>query len=322
MKPTAAATGPIAFVHVDVDDVWAVAACYGIRVDDSDAHRVYDDALARFAGIFAGLGIRATFFVMGTDLARESNAATLRQLVSHGHAVGNHSQSHRLDFRSLAETHMEPEVEAAERAIEQCTGVRPRGFRAPGYGICAALIRILLRRGYAYDSSIMPGPYGPVFRWLDRRITRRAGGCPGGKTQYSAPGDWRAPLAPFRIGTDSVVRPDPNSPLIEIPAATAPLLRLPFQAGVCMRLGQPYFDACLASFRRQPGLPLLFLLHGADLLDPAAVSCPFFRDSAFFGAPLAQKEAAIRRLLERILQHYTVTLAEEWITTALPLGSP
>jgi hypothetical protein len=311
---------PTAFVHVDVDDLWAIGACYGLEVPDDLAGFIYEDAMPRFRALFAECGVPATFFVCGADAANPDKAALLRDLRGDGHLFGNHSHSHALNFRVLDATGIEDEVARAERAIEGAVGAVPRGFRSPGYGFSAALLEVLARRGYAYDSSLMPGPYGGVFRLLDAQLRRAAREHCGGeadaaarKTQYSRLADGRAPLAPYRVDPSAPHRPAPDSRLVEIPAATSPLLRLPFQAGVCMRLGMRYFSAQLSAFRRRPELPLLFLFHGADLADLARAPIPFFRRSSYFSKPAADKFALARAFVRAIRESHRLELAEEWV---------
>lgn len=251
--------------------------------------------------------------MVGRDLDRAPNVELLKGLVAEGHALANHSHTHPLHFRALSTRELEAEVGQAEEALTRHFGRRPVGFRAPGYGISHRLLGVLERRGYRYDCSAMPGPYGPVFRWLDRRLraTPPDGRTLRGKTQYSRLTDMlRHPLHPHRVGS---TRSEGGSSLIEIPSATSPLLRLPFQAGVCLRLGRRYFDTHLAAFRRRPDLPLLFLLHAADVADFAALDHPFFRNSPFFSGPVEDKEAGVRYFLCRITEHYAVRLTEEWI---------
>ncbi|MBX7244824.1 MAG: polysaccharide deacetylase family protein [Candidatus Sumerlaeaceae bacterium] len=305
---------PVAFVHVDLDNTWAIADCYGADLAPEHRNFVYENALPRFAAIFGELKIRSTLFVVGRDLEIEGNAARLRSFVESGHQIGNHSQTHELGFRDLTRDQIILEVSAAEAAISQNLGVTPRGFRAPGYGVSANLISVLIERGYQYDSSIMPSPYGFVFRWLDGRLRRKT---PRGralkKTQFPLLTDAQAPLHTYRVSTAKPTLPDESSTLFELPVATSPLLRLPFQASVCQRLGMAYFRRQLAAFRQRPELPLTFLLHGADLTDFAAMGNPFFAASAFFARPVADKAAEIRAFLGEIAQSHNIVLAEDWL---------
>jgi peptidoglycan-N-acetylglucosamine deacetylase len=82
------------------------------------------DVLARHA-------VPATFFQCGANVERLPSIA--RAVCSAGHEIGNHSQTHPfLCFRSPQ--FMLHQLERAQRAIEDCAGVRPLWFRAP-YGV-------------------------------------------------------------------------------------------------------------------------------------------------------------------------------------------
>ena len=280
-----------AFIHIDLDNFWAVASCYGLNCSPALANYLYDDALQRAASLLDHLGLPATLFALGRDIENPGNAARLRALVQRGHALANHSYSHDLGFRLLDEATIEREVRSTHDLITAGCGYAPMGFRAPGYGASPALIRVLTRLGYAYDSSVMPSPWGWVFRHLDASMRRRAGGgapVADAKSQFPRWADRRAPMVPYPPDPDDPARPaasleHANVPrLIEYPVAFAPLLRLPFQAGVCMSLGQTYFRTLLRGYASRPAMPMIFLAHLADFADFRALSHPFFSHSGFF----------------------------------------
>jgi peptidoglycan/xylan/chitin deacetylase (PgdA/CDA1 family) len=82
------------------------------------------EALAEF-------GVKATFFECGVNVRRLPGVA--RRVAAAGHEVGNHTETHaRLWLRSAG--FIRGEIEAAQRTIEDATGVTPRLFRAP-YGV-------------------------------------------------------------------------------------------------------------------------------------------------------------------------------------------
>lgn len=289
---------------MDLDDLWAIADCYGISIAEQQRHLVCLDALPRLQELFERHRLRATLFVVGKDLESAEYVAAIRRMVAQGHEVANHSWSHRLDFRDATPGELEAEVIQCHETLERTVGRAPVGFRAPGYGYSDALAQVLSEHKYAYDSSLMPGPYGGVFRWMDQRLQRRGGASSGRKTQYSQLSDAAKPLLPHRrLG----------SSLIELPAATSPLLRLPFQAGVCMRLGRRYFEANLKAFARKPELPLLFLVHAADVADFSRVARPFFKSVAYFATAVDQKMEMLDYFLGRIAAVRRVLTTEEWL---------
>jgi hypothetical protein len=274
-------------------------------VADEMRHLVCRDALPRLRRLFAQLGIKASLFVVGRDLEDAAIVEELKSCLAESHQVANHSYSHRLDFRSLSVDQLRAEISDCDRALTEKLGVSPKGFRAPGYGFSMELAQQLAAQGYRYDSSLMPGPYGSVFRWMDGRMQKLAGGQASTKTQYSRLADSRYGLAPRTVAGE----------LVEIPAATSPLLRLPFQAGVCMRLGRRYFETNLRSFRKRPELPLLFLMHAADIADFSAAGHPFFSQVPYFSTPVAEKYAALSYFLARIREVRTVQTTEEWLAS-------
>jgi peptidoglycan-N-acetylglucosamine deacetylase len=73
----------------------------------------------------------ATFFQCGANVRRLPGVA--REVIAAGHEIGNHTDTHQiLSLKSSDFIHHE--LTAAQSAIEEATGVRPRYFRAP-YGV-------------------------------------------------------------------------------------------------------------------------------------------------------------------------------------------
>ncbi len=310
-----------AFIHIDVDDLWAVAECYGLSVAAELRHHITNNGLPRFASLFSRLGLRATFFVVGRDLESTSFIQHLSQLLDDGHEIANHSHTHRLDFRALSHDDISAEIMQCHRLGSEKLGRQMIGFRAPGYAASPALTQVLQAHKYRYDASLMPSPFGPVFRWMDNRLQRQARQTPLHsseminhpppaatqiKTQYPLVSDTFHTLWPKPLGDDA-------SALIRLPSAIAPGLRLPFQAGVCMRLGWPYFRANFELYRRLPALPFTFLFHAADLADFSSIPIPFFKNSSFFGTPVNKRLTLAERFLETISECRPIITTEDWL---------
>jgi len=78
--------------------------------------------------VLAKYQVKATFFLLGRYV--EALPKLARAVAEAGHAVGNHSYSHRnLIFLSREETRQE--LTQTSQAIENATGVRPALFRPP-----------------------------------------------------------------------------------------------------------------------------------------------------------------------------------------------
>jgi peptidoglycan/xylan/chitin deacetylase (PgdA/CDA1 family) len=81
--------------------------------------------------ILAAHGVRATFFMCGSNVRRLPAVAC--QVRDAGHEIGNHTDTHpHLDFKSPEFIYRE--LALAQESIQQITGAIPRHFRAP-YGV-------------------------------------------------------------------------------------------------------------------------------------------------------------------------------------------
>lgn len=74
-------------------------------------------------------GVRATFFCIGTRAQRYPSLT--REIVARGHAVENHSQTHRHTFSVKGPGALAREIGAAQLTLTELTGERPVFFRAP-----------------------------------------------------------------------------------------------------------------------------------------------------------------------------------------------
>ena len=111
-------------------------------------------AIPRLVKMLKSLELQLTFFVPGWVIERYP--ATIDLLLEHGHEIGLHGYMHeRSHDLSLGE-----EAELLDRAIETYVsrvGVRPRGWRAPGFTFSGHSADLLIEAGFEYDSSLMGG---------------------------------------------------------------------------------------------------------------------------------------------------------------------
>ncbi|HEV7936615.1 MAG TPA: polysaccharide deacetylase family protein [Solirubrobacteraceae bacterium] len=84
--------------------------------------------------VLAERGTLATFFLVGEQVLR--NPAPAAEIVAAGHAIGLHCHRHRNLLR-LAPWQVRDDVNRAQAAIEDATGVSPALYRPP-YGILNA----------------------------------------------------------------------------------------------------------------------------------------------------------------------------------------
>jgi polysaccharide deacetylase family protein (PEP-CTERM system associated) len=110
----------------------------------------------RLIGIFAEYGVRATFFVLGW--VAERHPALVRAIRAAGHEIASHGYGHELVYSQTPEA-FRGDVGRARRLLEDLSGSRVTGYRAPSYSITRQslwALDVLHEEGYEYDASIFP----------------------------------------------------------------------------------------------------------------------------------------------------------------------
>jgi hypothetical protein len=250
-------------ISVDLDETPNYFQIHDLPPPDptsSGAHAVYDAAVPRLAHFAEAKNFPLTLFAIGQDLARPENARSLRALCDRGHAVENHSFSHRYDLTRLPPKAIEREIEDGALAIEKATGRKPSGFRAPGYAISDAVLDALETVGARFDSSVFPCPPYYSAKALVMGAMRLAGRR--SHAVLDSPRVLTAPARPYRPGRAWHRRG--NRPLIELPIQVTPILRLPV-IGTSVGLAGPTLARLLAKMCGRERFVNLEL-HGMDVL--------------------------------------------------------
>jgi len=98
----------------------------------------------------ADAGAKATCFVLGW-VARQY-PALVRRMVAEGHEIASHSDTHQRLY-SLSRADLAEDLRRARDTLEQLSGTRVWGIRAPMFSISDAVLDHLAEVGYWYDSS-------------------------------------------------------------------------------------------------------------------------------------------------------------------------
>ncbi len=276
---------PIASVSLDLDDLWTYLKVHG---DPRWAERpsYLGEFVPRALDALDAAGLRITFFIVGADAARDEAKPVLATIATRGHEVGNHSFEHDSWLHTYAPDALERDVVGAEEAIIAATGLRPVGFRGPGYSWTPGLLALLARRGYLFDASTLPTFIGPLARWYyfrtaklsaEERHTRRM--------LFGQARDGLRPVHPYRIRLAGGER------ILEIPVTTIPLVRAPFHLSYLLYLARysrvamrRYLDLALGLCALR-GVGPSILLHPLDLMGADDVkSLAFFPGMDLSGA--------------------------------------
>jgi len=145
-------------MSVDVEDYFQVEAfadCVSPESWDSWPSRVAGNT-RRILDLFDELNIKATFFFVGW-IAKKF-PSLVREVVGRGHEVACHSYWHRAVYK-LTPQEFREDTRRARDVIQEASGIRVLGYRAPTWSItraCLWAIDILTEEGFEYDSSIYP----------------------------------------------------------------------------------------------------------------------------------------------------------------------
>lgn len=254
----------LATVSVDLDEIDCYAAIHGLSELELTMDAVYTRALPRLTSLFDELGIKATFFAIGRHVTTGDNGARLRALHEAGHEIANHSLNHHYDVTRRSTAEQRREVLGGADIIERAVGIRPVGFRSPGYTMTDGLLREIQASGAEYDSSVFPCPpyylaKASVITWMSM-VGRRS------SSVIDDPRVLTAPANPYRAGTPYYRR---GQGMLELPIGVTGSLsgRLPFIGTSVVSSGTAGANllARLASTRPFVNLEL----HGIDLADAA-----------------------------------------------------
>lgn len=100
--------------------------------------------------------IKATFFVLGR--VAEKHPEIVRKIYNEGHEIACHGYSHKI-LDELRPEEFEEEIKRSTNLLQNITGKKPIGFRAPNFSLndkTKWALNILKNYGFKYDSSIFP----------------------------------------------------------------------------------------------------------------------------------------------------------------------
>lgn len=289
-------------LSLDLDDAWTYLRAAG-RPGWETTPTVVPLVCERLLQVLERHRLRFTLFVITRDLEDDAKVAAIRPFVAAGHEIGCHSHWHEPTFGTLDKETLRREILGAADLIEQKLGVRPVGFRAPGFARNPETPAVLAEGGFRYDGSFLPTFLGPVARLYyffhsgmskEEKKKRAA--------MFGRLGDVFGPLRG---------RPHRTAPgVLDLPVTTIPLLRTPFHLSYVLWLsGRSRFLA-----RRYLGLglslckltrtPPSYLLHSLDFVGHGE-----HHDLDFFPGmdlPYEHKAAVIEELLARLARGFAV----------------
>jgi polysaccharide deacetylase family protein (PEP-CTERM system associated) len=174
-------------------------------------------------------GARGTFFVLGWIARRHPDL--VRRIRDAGHEIASHGYFHVRAFDTDPDG-VRRDIEESIDTLEELTGLRPRGYRAPEWSIIREtgwMWELLADLGFEYSSSTVP---------------------------LTGMGQRGSPPLPFRVET-------PAGPIVEFPIST---MRgfwegLPYSGGLPLRCAPYWYIVEKLRFENGRGHPGMVYVH-------------------------------------------------------------
>jgi len=311
----------LASISVDLDSLPHYCRIHGLPESLLDARArelVYAVAVPRLRALLASLGVPGTFFAIGEDVAGDAGAAeALRAAHEAGVEVASHSFAHDYALTRRPLEVIREDLRRADEILQEATGARPVGFRAPGYTLNAALYSATEERGYLYGSSAFPAaPYYAAKAAVMGALAMV--GRPS-RAVLDTPRVLLAPRVPYR--------PDPSQPyrrgrgaVVELPMTVTPGSRFPFIGTFVTTLPLPAVRAAYLACRGASFFNLE--LHAVDVLDAEdGIPPELVRQQRDLRVPAARKLERLERIFRWLCADYEVVALKE-AASALPVEGP
>lgn len=257
---------PLASLSLDLDNLWSYMKIHG----DSGWEKFpsyFDIFIPQLLDILDQFKLKITFFIVGCDVAMQTNNDALKQLTDRGHEIGSHSFHHDPWFHIYSYERVKKEILDTENHIIRVTGQKPIGFRGPGFSWNKYLFEILAENDYIYDASSLPtylGPLARMYYFWTSELTKEEK-----KQRSDLYGDFKNGLMSVK---PYVWQLSGRKHLLEIPVTTIPLIKTPFHLSYLLYISRYskflmhlYLNMAIF-FCKISGTEPSFLLHPLDLL--------------------------------------------------------
>ena len=141
----------------DSSSVWMESFQKSSQVYTSRGEYGAEVGVPRILELLDRYNIKATFFVPGHTL--DTYPEVCREIAARGHEIGHHGYVHE-DPTFLSR---EEEERILVKGLETLAkiGVRPTGYRSPGFDFSPNTLSLLEKYGFRYDSSLMGNDFYP-----------------------------------------------------------------------------------------------------------------------------------------------------------------
>lgn len=242
------------------------------------------------------LFVTGRFAVEYPDLMQEA-ARRGYDLGTHGWA---HGQDDDEDFKRGSYEDQKRWMLDSTAAVEQASGVRPRGFRAPNLSVSETTLRVLEECGYTYDSSVPAHRFDFFYGQVN-------------SLRY-----FRSPLAPYHLSRTDLGKPG-DSPVLEVPPSA---YFLPMNMSSLRVLGVGTVRWAMRRIRKLSPV-LVMYVHPQEFEVPEKQTIPTSNPKRYLEGLGPQNLGLVRQFLEYALElgYRPAYMSQERSAAVQPAGA-
>lgn len=290
-------TERIVLFHIDMDSPQTLLQFWGRPEVQPDMERFYAAAMDRVLDFFSSLQIPATFFCIGQEIENsQAGRRYLRKAFESKHEIANHTYTHPIGLTRLPDDVIRTEVENCSRVIQEITGERPAGFRAPSYEINNQILNILEENNFLYDSSAFWTSLNPLMKIYHRLFSART----HAKRSFGEAAA-RIPRDPYYPSSADWMKQGEPRGIFEIPLPRTKIFHLPFYSNFHLSM-TGFMRSCTVDFMQQPCVVYLFhLIEFVDFSDGIPAELKIHPN---LKTPAIKKIHILRNIVQKLQKKY------------------
>lgn len=230
------------------NDVETTSILHNALMDETGM-KVYREGMPMLLDLYEKYDIKTTFFFTGYFAEKFPEA--VKMVLPHGHEVGSHGYSHRVE-EAFDRLNLEEQIEHLARSkkiLEDITGNVVVSFRAPAARVNKHTAMALKETGFLVDSSISSQRFDMFLSFGNREKL-----------------NWiTAPRLPYYTSSDNIFIKG-NGPVLEVPISA---MLLPY-IGTTLRI-MPFLTKMTGKILQMEssrnGKPIVFLTHPNEFID-------------------------------------------------------
>jgi peptidoglycan-N-acetylglucosamine deacetylase len=301
---------PSLLIHVDIDSPRKLLDFYkikGVTFDESSLEKFYAVAFERAIDFFKSNGLDATFFVVGDELDSSKRIRTIiSSAFQEGFEIENHTYTHPFGLADLAEEQVLSEINKCSDVIFSITGLRPVGFRSPGYSINNRILQHLKQLEYQYDSSGFWSLMNPILS-LSHKLLYHGGLKNKGFGYVTS----KLPQKPYHPNEHNWLNIDSSGSLLELPLPSATIFKLPFYNNFNLWAPSLYASTVSKTITKPALVYLFHIIEFMDMTDGIPKELALHPNIT---KSLKTKIDASKAILENLKKRYQVTKTKEFVS--------